>query len=55
MTLEGAVGEGKRGGGVVLFRWSRGVEAVSGKACGGTGRGWQLGCNRRRKKTPWVG
>jgi hypothetical protein len=35
MTLEGVVGEGKRGGGAVLFRWSRGLEAVSGKARGG--------------------
>jgi hypothetical protein len=26
--LEGAVGEGKRGGGAVLFCWSRGAEAV---------------------------
>jgi hypothetical protein len=32
MTLEGAVGEGKRGGGAVLFRWSGGLEVVSGKA-----------------------
>jgi hypothetical protein len=37
MTHEGVVGEGKRGGGAVLFHWSGGVEAVSGKARGGGG------------------
>jgi hypothetical protein len=37
MTHEGVVGEGKRGGGAVLFHWSEGVEAVSGKARGGGG------------------
>jgi hypothetical protein len=46
MTLEVAVGKGKWGGRTVLFCWSRGAEAVSGKAPHDIGRGWRrLGCN----------
>jgi hypothetical protein len=63
MTLEGVVGEGKRGGGAVLFRWSRGLEAVTGKARGGKvalaeGCGGGLDETRGGRRPPpprWVG